>query len=254
MLQCCGVRLSCIGFRCDASLFSALRSTDFCLNIHRDESPFFSHTLWMKLCLPGQQRRLKGPGPVVGLFVYRALEYGTKYKTYQVGQYSVCGSSSRACKLEFSDGEWSGMKITGNAINNSKSAAYFYNTSTIFFFFFVLKHIIQHENSNKVFEEGEEDMRDLHRVVSCCGFHFYISPWTHTRALVIVYISPCRDSWSESWCEIRRREGVLIYDNSYNMPPVMHYHPHQTTTKREGLKAGGRAITRTTQRAIILTT
>lgn len=123
-----------------------------------------------------------------------------------------------------------------------------------FFFFFVLKHIIQHENSNKVFEEGEEDMRDLHRVVSCCGFHFYISPWTHTRALVIVYISPCRDSWSESWCEIRRREGVLIYDNSYNMPPVMHYHPHQTTTKREGLKAGGRAITRTTQRAIILTT
>lgn len=188
MLQCCGVRLSCIGFRCDASLFSALRSTDFCLNIHRDESPFFSHTLWMKLCLPGQQRRLKGPGPVVGLFVYRALEYGTKYKTYQVGQYSECGSSSRACKLEFSDGEWRGMKITGNAINNSKSAAYFYNTSTIFFFF-VLKHIIQHENSNKVFEEGEEDMRSTQGCFLLWLSFLYQSMNTHARSYDSVYIS-----------------------------------------------------------------
>lgn len=152
--------------------------------------------------------------------------------------------------LTVSEGAWKLLAMQSTIQNQQHT----FTTQVQFFFFFVLKHIIQHENSNKVFEEGEEDMRDLHRVVSCCGFHFYISPWTHTRALMIVYISPCRDSWSESWCEIRRREGVLIYDNSYNMPPVMHYHPHQTTTKREGLKAGGRAITRTTQRAIILTT
>lgn len=28
---------------------------------------------------------------------------------------------------------------------------------------------------------------------------------------------------------------MLIYDNSYNMPPATHYHPHQTTTERKGL-------------------
>lgn len=33
------------------------------------------------------------------------------------------------------------------------------------------------------------------------------------------------------------RGGVLIYDNSYNMPPVTHYHPHQTTMERQGLQA-----------------
>lgn len=90
VVWCYGVRLSCVGFWCDATLFSALRSSDFCLNIHRDESPFSSHTLWMKLCFAGQQRRLKGPGPAVGLFVYCALKYGTKSKTYQLSQHADC--------------------------------------------------------------------------------------------------------------------------------------------------------------------
>lgn len=30
---------------CEVTPFSALRSSDFCLNIHRDESPFSSHTV-----------------------------------------------------------------------------------------------------------------------------------------------------------------------------------------------------------------
>lgn len=49
MPRCHGVMLwrepgSCWVFWCDAALFSALRSSDFCLNIRRDESPFSSHT------------------------------------------------------------------------------------------------------------------------------------------------------------------------------------------------------------------
>lgn len=39
--------------------------------------------------------------------------------------------------------------------------------------------------------------------------------------------------WPAELMEIWRRECVLIYDNSYNMSPVTHYHPHQTTTKRK---------------------
>lgn len=54
--------------------------------------------------------------------------------------------------------------------------------------------------------------------------------------------------------EISRREGVLIYDNSYNMPPVTHYHPHQTTTERKGLWVASTATTQTTQRVTQLAT
>lgn len=78
LLPCCwcsgvvvgryGVSLSCVWIWCEATLFSALRSSDFCLNIHGDESPFSSHTLWMKLCTADGQRRLRGSGPAVGLF------------------------------------------------------------------------------------------------------------------------------------------------------------------------------------------
>lgn len=88
VVWCYGVRLSCVRFWRDVTLFSAVRSSDFCPNIHRDESPFCSHILWMKLCFAGEQQRLKGPGPVVGLFVYCALKYGMKSKTYQLSQYT----------------------------------------------------------------------------------------------------------------------------------------------------------------------
>lgn len=53
-----------------------------------DESPFSSHTLWMKLCFAGEQQRPKGPSPVVGVFVYCGLKYSIKYKTYNLCQYS----------------------------------------------------------------------------------------------------------------------------------------------------------------------
>lgn len=46
---CCDVMMwdsACVGFWCDATLFSAPRSSDFCLNTHRDESPFLlAHTV-----------------------------------------------------------------------------------------------------------------------------------------------------------------------------------------------------------------
>lgn len=90
VVWCYGVRLSCVGFWCEATLFSALRSSDFCPNIRRDESPFSSRALWMKLCLAVEQQRLKGPGPVVGLFVYCVLRYAMKYNTYQPRQQSDC--------------------------------------------------------------------------------------------------------------------------------------------------------------------
>lgn len=116
MIQCCGMRLSYVGCWCDATLFSALRSSDFCLNIHRDESPVSSHTLWMGLCFAGQQRRLKGPGPVVGLFVYCALKFATKYIKHinSVNMLTVCWLFYMACKVEFPGIHWGSIQITGH--------------------------------------------------------------------------------------------------------------------------------------------
>lgn len=105
------------GFWCEATLFSALCSSDFCLNIHRDESPLCSHTLWMKLCSAGDQQRLKGPDPVVGLFVYCAYKYSKTHKTYLLSHNIDCVQIILHGMLTGNPGSWwSSMSIIGSQI------------------------------------------------------------------------------------------------------------------------------------------
>lgn len=71
------------------------------------------------------------------------------------------------------------------------------NTVTLQYNFFSrLNQIIHFEN---IFEEGEKDIRDPHQVASYRDFHVYISPRTHTRALVINVRLPA-GNWSTQWC------------------------------------------------------
>lgn len=61
-----------------------------------------------------------------------------------------------------------------------------------------------------------------------------ISPWRGKVSAVIYAAQLCgqgADVTSAAYWDME--EGELIYDNSYNMPPVTHYHPHQTTTERK---------------------
>lgn len=141
----------------------------------------------MRLCFAGVQRRLKGPGAAVGLFVYCALEHGTKYETCQLGQYSecVCGSSHVARKPD----RWrSSVQITGNGENSDGGlillAKKKFNkiairkTKACFDSKVQLRQygrLIQHRISGSVSEEGEEDMFTPGLFLTLAGV-FYIRP------------------------------------------------------------------------------
>lgn len=89
MVRRCGVMLWCETQLCLVVMWSytvLCPAFQWLLSKHTQRwKPFLlTHTLWMMLCSAGEQQRLKGPDPAVGLFVYRVLKYDMKYKTHEV--------------------------------------------------------------------------------------------------------------------------------------------------------------------------
>lgn len=91
VVWCCGMRLSlCWGYlvwRC-AVLCPAFQ---WLLSKHtqRWKPSLLAHTLWMKLCSCWRAAETQRAGAQwLVSFVYCALKYGMKYKTYQLGRYT----------------------------------------------------------------------------------------------------------------------------------------------------------------------